>query len=130
MKKLHGMVYVVVALLFVAMVGIVAAQSPVITQPYQTTSTNASTTIASSNVFQAVFTAPTQTNRGRAGCLIQNNGAAAMFVFFGTLASATTPTSIQLTTRETVSCNLGGTALQDAISITGTAGQQFFAIQQ
>ena len=115
--------------LTIALAASVWAQQPVLTQPYPTTSTNASGTVATTNTFQAVFAAPT-TSRGRAGCLIQNLSSASIFVFFGTLASATTPTSVQLGQRETVSCNLGGTTLQDAISVTGAANIQFFAIQQ
>lgn len=72
------------------------AQSPVITQPYLLASTNASSTISSTNVFQSVFAKPTGTQK-RASCTIQNNGSNNMWVFFGAIASATKTTSVVLT---------------------------------
>ena len=53
-----------------------------------------------------------------------------MFVFFGIAANATTPNSIQLAGGATFRCNNSGVVIKDAISITGTAADRFFAAQQ
>lgn len=89
------------------------------------TSTNVSGTIAVTNTFQEVFGAGP-----KAGCTIQNNGAATMWVFFGPIASATKAKSVVLLTGQSVSCNSPGITLSDQISITGTATQEFFAAVQ
>lgn len=105
------------------------AQSPVITQPYGVTTQNSSTTIASTNVFQSIWVAPTNT-RGRASCTVQNNGTNSMWVFFGPIASATKAKSVVLAAGQNVRCLVGGVALQDQVSITGTSGDAFYAAQQ
>src|SRR3954468_19159689 len=81
------------------------AQSPVITQPYGTTSQNSSSTITATNTFQTIWTQVT-TRRGRAGCMIQNLGTNPMFVFFGTAASALTAQSVKITTGQSTTCNI------------------------
>lgn len=110
-------------------VSLAFAQSPVTTQPYAVTSFNASSTIAVTNTFQSIWLANTGT-RGRAACAVQNNGTNNMWVYFGTLADATKAISVVLTPGQSVSCNVGGTTLQDGVSITGTSGDAFFAAQQ
>lgn len=115
------------ALLFSANVSF--AVTPVQTQPYPVTSTNASGTIGSTNDFQSVFVA-SKPNTGRVACTIQNNGANAMWVFFGPIASATNGSSVELAVGQSVNCNSGGVILQDQVSITGTSGDAFFAAQQ
>jgi len=107
------------------------AQQVIQTQPLGNTSTNASSTITVTNTFQSIF-AQSTSDRGRTGCTIQNNsvGGNNMFVFFGAIASATSPTSVQLTPGQSVNCEVGGIVLKDQVSITGTAGDQFFAAQQ
>lgn len=124
MKRLFLIVALIIGASFPAY-----AQSPVITQPYAVNSQNFSSTITSTNVFQSIWAANTNT-RGRAGCTVQNNGASTMYVFFGPIASATTPSSVQLSTGQAVMCNVSGITLQDQVSITGTSGQAFFAGQQ
>jgi hypothetical protein len=113
------------------------AQNKVITFPSPTLSTNASTTIASTNTFQSVFAASQQTVRtlntlvGRQGCIIQNNSASNnMFIFPGPIANASTVTSLTLAKGLTFNCQIGGIVLQDQISITGTSGDAFFAVQE
>lgn len=121
--------FLLILTLIVGSVSLASAQSPVITQPYAVTSQNYSAAIATTNTFQSIWSANT-TTRGRAGCTIQNNGSSTMYVYFGPIASATTPNSIQLSGGQSVRCNNSGITLQDQVSITGTAGQRFFAGQQ
>lgn len=105
------------------------AQTPVVTQPYNVTSYNASGSIGTTNTFQSIF-AQNTTNRGRAGCTIQNNGTHNMLVFAGPLANATSTNSTTITPGQPYYCNIGGIVLQDQISITGTQNDTFFAAQQ
>lgn len=104
------------------------AQSPVITQPYQATISNASLTIGGTNTFQQILPA-NSARTGRVDCIIQNNGAASMYLYFGTLANATTPNSYTLAAAGVFRCANSGVVIKDQISITGTAGQRVFAIQ-
>lgn len=109
--------------------GLALAQSPVKTQPYGVTSTVTGGTITATNTFQQIWAASDST-RGRAGCLVSNNGASVMYVFLGAPASATTAKSIQVASGATWSCNYGGIVLQDTISLTGTASQFWSGAQQ
>lgn len=106
------------------------AQSPVVTNPGQVGSVNASSTITTTNTFQSVFAQATGAVR-RNGCTLQNNGSNNQWVFFGALASATTPKSVKMAPGTNVLCaNGAGGTLQDQVSITGTAGEEFFANRQ
>lgn len=105
------------------------AQSPVVTQPYNVSSFNASGTIAVTNTFQSIWIANTGT-RGRAGCTVQNTGTNSMWVYFGAIADATKAKSVVLNVGQSVRCNNSGITLQDQVSITGTATETFFAAQQ
>lgn len=107
----------------------VQAQAPVYTEPYRVTTTNASGAIVGTNSFKQIWPQSTN-NRGRAGCTIQNVGTNPMYVYFGTLASATTPTSVRLLANQFVSCNQSGITLQDEVSIAGTSGEFYYAAQQ
>ena len=120
-----------IALALLCFGGVAVAQQVVQTQPLATNSINASGSISSTNAFQSIFTASTL-DRGRTSCTVQNNSIAGnnMFVFFGPLATATSPTSVQLTPGQAVNCTVGGIVLKDQVSITGTTGDQFFAAQQ
>lgn len=133
-----------------ALAGIAAAQSPTQPSPAPVTSVDGSSTIASTNTFQSVFaaqgpgagsfnttTGAVTTGALRRGCLIINTSNSVQYVFFGAIASATTPKSVPLnaasadgSTGGSVSCERNdiGT-LQDQVSITGTAGETFFAIR-
>lgn len=83
-----------------------------------TSNTQAKVTIAMTNTYQQALAS----NASRKGCLIQNNGANAAYVFFGT-APADTTTSFKLTTGQALACAVGGIAtLGTAINVTGTAG--------
>lgn len=112
------------------------AQSPVVTQPYAVLSTNASSTVTSTNTFQSIWTALTANPNApkRSSCTVQNNSTASpantMWVFFGPIASATKGNSVVLAGGQAVSCIVGGIVLQDQVSITGTSGDAFFAAQQ
>ena len=106
------------------------SQQTVITQPQGVTTLNGSGTIAVTNTFQSVFAASTNT-RGRTGCTLQNNGADAMYVFFGPIASATLGKSVKLLTGQSVSCaTSAGGVLKDQVSITGTSTETFYAAEQ
>lgn len=105
------------------------AQSPVQTWPLPVRTSNASGTIASTNVFQSIWLAASG-NAIRRGCTVQNNGSNAMYVFFGPIASATTGNSVKLAAGATANCHVFDIALQDQVSITGTSGDGFYAAQQ
>lgn len=118
-------------LLALALIGVsfAYAQTPVTTQPYGATSFNASGTISSTNAFQSIWSA-SNSNTGRVGCMVQNKGTNNMFVFFGPIANATTPSSVTLAAGASVQCNNNSIVLKDQVSITGTSGDKFFAAQQ
>ncbi len=108
-----------------------SAQTPVVTRPHGVTNTNGSGTIAVTNTFQSVF-AQTQSSFGnsvlRGGCMVQNNSAAnPMYVYFGPIGSATLATSVKLKAGDSVTCAVGGSVLRDQVSVTGTAGDAFYA---
>jgi hypothetical protein len=87
-------------------------------------SSNLSGTITTTNTFQSVQ----GTTNNRKGCLIQNNGTHTMYVYFGAIANATTSNAAQLVAGQAISCAINGNlVIQDAISITGTSGDTFFA---
>lgn len=92
-------------------------------------SVNASGTIGTGGTtFQLVFAA----NPTRTGCQIQNNTAAAhtMYVYAGPIANATlTNTMLLVAAQSTFNCTNGFGVQTDQISITGTAGDPFYANQ-
>lgn len=105
------------------------AQTQVRTLPLSTSATNASGTVATTDTFQAVFAA----NANRTGCEIQNIGTNPMYIFQGTLASATKDTSYKLYPATTSfpgvwHCEGGGLVAGDAISLTGTSTEKFSAV--
>lgn len=112
--------------------GPVYAQTPITTLPLAVSSSNSSSTITATNVFQQVFNAGagTATNRGRSSCTIQNNGTNSMWVFPGLVAAATKGASIVLSAGQTYYCSVNNVTLQDAIAVTGTIGDAFYAAQQ
>lgn len=105
------------------------AQEKVFTLPYQAATLNSSSTITVTNIFQSIFAAVT-TKTGRTACVIQNNGTHNMYIFFGPIVNATIASSVQLTSGQSVNCNNGPVVLNDQVSITGTAGDIFYAAQQ
>lgn len=117
-------------LIFAALVA-ANAQSPTVTSPYGTTTTNNSSTITTGvgGAFQQVWAASTST-RGRVGCTIQNTGTNPMYVYFGPIASATIAKAVKITAGQPVSCNVGGVVLKDQVSISGTTTETFYAAQQ
>lgn len=118
-----------IALLLVGVSLPTFAQTPVVTYPYGVTSYNASEKITVTNTFQSVFTA-SGINTGRNACMIQNNGTHNMYVYFGSIANAITPSSVTLAAGASIQCNAGDVVLKDQVSITGTSGDAFFAAQQ
>jgi len=86
-------------------------------------SMNLSGSIAITNTFQSI---QGQTNN-RQGCAIQNNGTHTMYVYIGSGAPSTA-TSAQLSAGQSLICGVtGNTVAKDAISITGTSGDTFYA---
>lgn len=89
-------------------------------------------TIVSSSAFQLLFAAPPSTptsQTGRQECLIQNLSVRDMFIFFDVPTNAITSNSFKLAAGLTFRCSSGGTVIRNAISIGGTATDQFFAAQ-
>ncbi len=102
------------------------AQNPVVTQPNGATSTvNSSTTVTATGVFQSFWAANSQ----RMGCTVQNKGGNSMYVFFGAIADATTGKSVILLANQAVNCSENGTVLRVQVSVTGTIGDAFYAVQ-
>lgn len=86
--------------------------------PTGTTSTQVKVTIAVTNTFQTALAASST----RLGCLLQNNGSNAAYVFFGSSTPADLTTSFKLTTGQAISCAVGGVIVAtDQIQVTGTA---------
>lgn len=113
-------------------------QGLVTTQGGAISSGDLSSTIAVTNTFQSIaLAANTGGRRARLSCLIINNSTNRQWVFFGPIASATKAKSIPLEAAPAanalggnVTCTIGGSVLQDQISITGTMGDTFVAKQQ
>lgn len=104
------------------------AQTALAVRPYATTISNSSLTVTSTNVFQSIWNASIAPI-GRTDCIIQNNGAANMYVYFGPIANALTTNSLTLASGSIFRCANSVVIIHDQISITGTSGQNFFAIQ-
>lgn len=102
------------------------AQGIVATTPFQATTAITSGSITSTNTFQSALAS----NASRRGCLLQNLGSNTMFVYVGALTSATTPQSLQLSTKQTFNCAAGGIVVTDQIAVTGTSGDGFVVLRQ
>ncbi len=124
------------ALLLLAPALSAMGQQPVLTvpSPGSTLGGNASSTIASTGVFQNVWAASPAPSGGagaRKGCTIQNNGTHNMYVSEGqALASATTSNTAVLGPGGMYNCNSAGIVLIGRIDITGTSGDAFYAAQE
>ncbi len=100
------------------------AQQSVFTLPSTRITANNSATISVTNTFQEIW--PIRT--GRTDCSIQNNSAAnVMYVFIGPIASATLAKSVKLAVGQALICSVGGIVPTDAVNITGTSGDAFYA---
>jgi hypothetical protein len=116
---------------------ILLAQEPgtVITKPYPINNLdNQSSTIAVTNTFQLVFAAQANVS-GRTACTIQNTGTNPMYVYFGAtqssvLAEATIAKSIKLIAGQAAQCNTDDIVIKNAVWITGTATETYYAAQQ
>lgn len=93
--------------------------------PYGRFTTEVTGTITSTGVYQSVLVA--STNGVRMSCLIQNNGAHAMLVFWGSAQPASNSgKGFVLTAGNAVSCGLPGTGVAlDQVWIEGTSGDTF-----
>lgn len=103
-----------------------SATNPVPVGPSVATTTHVGSTIAVTNTFQAALAA----SATRKGCMLQNNGGNAMYVFFGAIGSATTSNAVKLAAGQTVSCNAGNIVLTDAVNVTGTATDAYVVTSQ
>jgi hypothetical protein len=110
------------------------AQQPVLTLPGPATTAggNASTTIASTNVWQQVFagTSSAPASAKRHGCTVINQGSNTMWVTEGLATSASTkPLAVVLAANQAYYCSVGEVVLTGQINVTGTAGDTFYAAQ-
>lgn len=94
--------------------------------PWRAASVTVSAPITSTGVFQSVFSV----NLARSGCLIQNKGTHAMWVFFGAITDATEAKGFIVPAGANINCSVGNVVLTDQISITGTSGDTFTAAAQ
>lgn len=130
MKK----ILLVLGLLFVSFVP-AHAQSEVFTLPSPITSQlNNSSSISVTNIFQPVFVASISVT-GRTSCTIQNTGTNPMYVYFGlnpssVLGEATIANSVKLIAGQAVSCSIDNIVIKNAVWITGTATETYYAAQQ
>lgn len=128
---MHKIALALMCALFGAFLSVAQAQQPpgtdVVTRPLDSAIiTNGSSTITSGGTYQQIFAA----SGFRRGCTVQNNGTHTMFVFFGPIASAMHATSVQLSSGQSVNCQVGGIVVQDQVSIDGTTADSFYAAQQ
>ena len=112
------------ALLLIFMLAPAVAPANQLWMPSTLTATS---TIASTNVFQVALAAP---SGQRNGCTIQNTGTHVEYVYFGATASATTSNSYQVNPGQMIYCNAGNVVLQDIINITGTSGDGYIVTSQ
>lgn len=119
---------IVIAALLLGSAAHAQTPNPVTTQPKGVTTQNSSGTIAVTNTFQTIWSKSSNV-QGRLGCYVQNKGSNPMYVYFGPKASATTPTSINLSGGAAISCANGVIVQQDEVNITGTAGDAYYAGQ-
>ncbi len=112
----------------------VQAQQAVVTSPAPGTTAggNASSTIATLNVFQRVFAAAgaSQGEPARRGCTIQNNDVNNMWVTEGIgAAGSTKAAAVVVAPGGVYTCTIWGVVLTGEIDITGTATGAFYAAQ-
>ena len=83
-----------------------------------------SSTITVTNTFQLVFSG---SNLNLVDCAIQNTGSHPEYVYPDIVANATVAGSVTLAPGQAMNCGGGAWALQNSFSITGTAGDTFYA---
>ncbi len=64
----------------------------------------------------------------RNSCTVQYNGAGTGFVYFGTLANATTAGAFRLSASQSILCAVSTVTLTDAINVTSTATGENFVV--
>lgn len=112
-----------------------SAQTPMITIPKPVVALdNQSSSIAVTNTFQPVFAASTA-SVGRVACVVQNTGTNPMYVYFGLnqssiLAEATIAKSVKLVAGQSCQCDTNDIVIKNAVWITGTATETYYAAQQ
>lgn len=99
------------------------------------TCNNPSSTITVTNTFQSVFASAWNRNVGngsRRNCLVQNNSLTGnnMWVYIGPILNATKGSAFQIVPTGTFNCANAVSVVADQISITGTAGDAFTAVQE
>jgi hypothetical protein len=109
-------------LLFFLMALLATSQAVAATVPVS--GSNLSGIITTTNTFQPIQAQ----NNGRHGCTIQNNGSHTMWVYFGLIGNASSAASVVLGPGQATYCQFGGGyLLRDAVSITGTTADPFYA---
>lgn len=108
---------------------VIAAAASLVLPAYALVQANS--TIAVTNTFQTALA----TSTSRRWCTLQNQGTHVMYVYFGTLASATTALSLQLQANQSITCELtsaagGKPTITEDLNITGTAGDAYVVTSQ
>ncbi len=96
----------------------------VTTSPAGAASTQAAGTVTLGATFQTALAASST----RLGCTIQNTSTHTMYVFVGTLGSATTGNSYQVPPNGTFACNAGPIVLTGAVNLTTSTTADTFVV--
>ena len=117
--------------LTVSLLSLLAFCAPALAQapyPWNLNTVTINSTISVTSTFQSALAVQ---SGGRHGCLIQNTGTHTEYVYFGAIASATTSNAFQISPGQTISCaSVYGVIAQDAVNITGTAGDGYVVTSQ
>lgn len=123
---------VLTSLLFAGVLPVAAQQqNPVTTSPQMGAAFGVSGTVLVTNSFQQIFAGQNPTaGQRRLGCTVQNTGSSTLYVYFGLLTAATTVASFQVAPSQAIYCQAGVGVIQDAVSVSGTAGNSYVGALQ
>lgn len=96
----------------------------VTTSPVAGTTTTVGSTVTLGATFQTALAASST----RLGCTLQNTSTHTMYVYVGTLGSATTGNSFQVPPNGTFSCNAGPVVLTGAVNLTTSTTADTYVI--
>lgn len=117
-------------LAFALMVGLPSfarAQGLVTTTPFQATSVISPNTVSATGTYVTAITS----SATRRGCLLQNTSANTLFLWLGSITGITTPKGLQVLTKASFSCSMGGgIVITDDISVSGVAGDTYVIVRQ
>lgn len=88
------------------------------------TATQTAGTIAAGGAFQTALAA----NPNRKGCLVQNTSSHVLYVYFGTLAAATTSNAMQVAAAGVSGCNYGPSVITGAVNVTTSTTSDTFVV--